>query len=256
MKALFLLVTLTFTTKLLIAQPTHYTVANAHSHNDYVNPQPFTTAYQAQFGSMEADIFLWNDSLIVGHTLNDIKYKRTLEQLYLNPLAKQVTANKGYPYKDTSRHLQLLIDIKTQAVNTLQSLIQHLAKYPQLIASSHIHIVITGNRPEANAFVQYPSFIMFDGNIGSDYSEAALSKIALLSDDLTNYTKWKGNEPIPAKDKMVVDALVTKVHNLHKNIRFWASPDTEIAWQQLMQMHVDYINTDKIELLAAYLNKQ
>ena len=256
MRALFLLATITFTTKLLIAQPMHYTVANAHSHNDYVNPLPFTTAYQAQFGSMEADIFLWNDSLIVGHTLNDIQYKRTLEQLYLNPLARQVKANKGYPYKDTSRHLQLLIDIKNQTVNTLQSLIQHLANYPQLIASSYIHIVITGNRPPANAFVQYPSFIMFDGNIGSNYSETALSKIALLSDDLTNYTKWKGDEPIPAKDKMVVDALVTKVHNLHKRIRFWASPDTEIAWQQLMQMQVDYINTDKIELLAAYLNKQ
>ena len=68
------------------AQSIHYTTTNAHSHNDYENKFPFATAYNEKFGSIESDIFLWNDSLIVGHTQNDIQYKRTLEALYLNPL--------------------------------------------------------------------------------------------------------------------------------------------------------------------------
>jgi alkaline phosphatase len=33
------------------------TVSNAHSHNDYEQPIPFRMAYQAGFGSVEADIF-------------------------------------------------------------------------------------------------------------------------------------------------------------------------------------------------------
>jgi alkaline phosphatase len=40
----------------------HYTIANTHSHNDYEQPIPFWTAYNAQFGSIEADIFLIDGS--------------------------------------------------------------------------------------------------------------------------------------------------------------------------------------------------
>jgi hypothetical protein len=36
-----------------------YTVANTHSHNDYEQHTLFWMAWQAQFGSIEADIF-WN----------------------------------------------------------------------------------------------------------------------------------------------------------------------------------------------------
>ncbi len=41
----------------VIAQPAKYTVANAHAHNDYLHPVPFYTAYNAGFGSIEADVF-------------------------------------------------------------------------------------------------------------------------------------------------------------------------------------------------------
>ena len=51
----------------------NYTPSNAHSHNDYENPIPFFTAYEQGFGSIEADIFYFNDSLFVGHTFGDIQ---------------------------------------------------------------------------------------------------------------------------------------------------------------------------------------
>jgi alkaline phosphatase len=53
----------------------NYTVSNAHSHNDYENPIPFFTAYGQGFGSIEADIFYFHDSLFVGHTFPDIQKK-------------------------------------------------------------------------------------------------------------------------------------------------------------------------------------
>lgn len=36
----------------------NYNVGNAHSHNDYMQEIPFWQAYYANFGSIEADVFL------------------------------------------------------------------------------------------------------------------------------------------------------------------------------------------------------
>src|SRR5258707_8446340 len=96
------------------AQPASYTTANAHSHNDYEQKTPFFLAYDEAFGSIEADIFLHNDSLIVGHTTDDLIYHRTLQRLYLDPLLQEVNRNNGNPYKDPARKLQVLIDVKTE----------------------------------------------------------------------------------------------------------------------------------------------
>ena len=68
------------------AQPQNYSTANAHSHNDYEQPTPFWTAYHEGFGSLEADIFLQNDSLLVAHDLKGLLLGRTLKKYYLDPL--------------------------------------------------------------------------------------------------------------------------------------------------------------------------
>ena len=49
------------------AQVKVYTVANAHSHNDYKNNIPFLRAYEKGFGSIEADVFAVNGKLMVAH---------------------------------------------------------------------------------------------------------------------------------------------------------------------------------------------
>lgn len=231
-----------------------YSVANAHSHNDYENKFPFNTAYDAQFGSMEADIFLWNDSLIIGHTEHDIPYKRTLENLYLAPLQKKVAENNGVPYKDTSLQLQLLIDIKTGAKATLTKLIDVLNRYPLLISSKKITFVITGNRPDESEFITYPDFILFDAEVKKNYSLAALTKIALFSDDLKNYTHWNGKGILPAGDQLAIGAAIGKAHQLNKKIRFWNAPDFTNAWYQLIHAGVDFINTDHITELSEFFN--
>jgi len=238
------------------AQPILYTVANVHSHNDYQQVKPFTTAYQHQLGSMEADIFLWNDSLIVGHEFRDIQLRRTLQAMYLDSLAYYFSKNGNAPYKDTSRSLILLIDIKTGAVPTLRRLVEVLQGYPQLIHSKQLQIIITGNRPNPDQFKTYPDFIFFDGNIQDDYTTEALNKIGLMSDDFHKYSVWNGFGVIPAADSVKLDFYITKMHALQKKIRFWAAPDNENAWRQLKGLKVDYLNTDHIEQIAAFLKKK
>jgi alkaline phosphatase len=238
------------------AQPAHYTVANAHAHNDYVHPQPFATAYGQGFGSIEVDIFLVDDSLLVGHQFSDTKLKRTIQNLYLTPLQQKITANNGYPYADTSRNLQLLIDIKTDSTPTINKLVDVLRTYPALINNPKIHFTITGNRPDESLFTSYPSFVWFDGELNKTYSPAALTKIVMLSDDFENYSKWNGSGVIPSADKQVLLAGIAKSHQLHKPVRFWDAPDFDNAWKEFILDGVDYLNTDRLKELAAFFKQQ
>src|ERR1700722_10608128 len=87
----------------IMAPGLHYTIANTHSHNDYEQPIPFRTAYNAQFGSIEADIFLVAGRLLVAHDRKELARGRTLEDYYVKPLSAGVEKNHGYPYADSSR---------------------------------------------------------------------------------------------------------------------------------------------------------
>ncbi len=232
-----------------------YTTANAHSHNDYEQKTPFYLAYAETFGSIEADIFLHNDSLIVGHTVNDLVYKRTLQNLYLEPLLREVKSNNGNPYKEPARKLQVMIDVKTAGVPTLHKLAEVLQQYPALIHSNNIQFVISGNRPPDSSFTSWPSFIWFDGELHKQYAPGPLSKIVMLSDNLTRYTRWNGKDSLPAPDYGRLDSVISRAHVLHKTVRFWEAPDTPSAWQTLIKLRVDYINTDRIQELSSWLKQ-
>ena len=252
----FLLVLSLFAFSTSFAQPVNYSTSNAHSHNDYMNPVPFWAAYNAGFGSIEADIFLRNDQLIVAHTEEGVKENKTLEDLYLKPLLSCIHKNDQHVYANHSKKLQMLIDIKTEAVPTLAKLVSVLKRYPELINNRDLTWVVSGSRPDQNAFSGYPDFILFDGELNKKYSDAALKKIALFSDDLHNYTMWKGSKSsIPANEMQKMKDVIKYAHDLQKPIRFWDAPDSLNAWYQFMDLQVDYINTDRINDLASFLNK-
>jgi alkaline phosphatase len=236
------------------AQPKKYTAANAHSHNDYEQANPFYEAYTNGFGSIEADIFLHNDKLLVAHERKELNNIRSLQSLYLEPLKKAVEENKGFPYADRSKELQLLIDIKTDSIKTLDKLIEILKNYPLIINCNKIKIAISGNRPLPQKFDNYPAYIFFDGVLSKNYSSAALSKIVMLSDNFSNYSAWNGNDSLSENDKKVLIDVIAKAHALKKKVRFWNAPDNKNAWQTFMQLHVDYINTDHIKALATFLD--
>ena len=182
------------------AQPQKYTTANAHSHNDYEQKVPFWWAYDAGFGSIEADIFLMSNGLLqVAHDSSELNRNMMLTEAYLKPLLSCMKKNNGYPYSDTSKKLQMLIDVKTDSINTLNALIALLKKYPSLTHCKSLTWVITGNRPDQSLFVSYPAFIRFDGELYRDYTKKALSKISLLSDDFERYSQWNGKGYLPKK---------------------------------------------------------
>lgn len=252
MKYLILTLSLLCYTKLW-AQPVYYTTANAHSHNDYRNPKPFWTAYQNGFGSIEADIFLYQGELIVAHDTQELKLHRTLEAYYIQPVLSCIRKNNGSVYTDSSRQLQLLIDIKADSVNTLNTLIGLIEKYPALMKTRSLQWVISGNRPAQDQFTSYPGYIWFDGELRNEYSRDALSRIAMLSDNFAFYSGWNGIGDIPRQEKEILQSAILKARRSSKPVRFWNTPDNELAWKQFMGLQVDFINTDHITSLAAYL---
>jgi alkaline phosphatase len=237
------------------AQERKYTVSNGHAHNDYNHPVPFYTAYNAGFGSIEADIILKNHQLYVAHDTIDITSKKTLQSLYLDPLQKVIQKNKGHVYTDSLKNLLLLIDLKTPAEPTLETFLQVLQHYKMITGCLTLKIVITGNQPDVSRLTSYPSYIFFDGDLNKNYTIESLNKVALFSDNFRNYTSWNGEGFLVESDREKIKRAVTKSHTLNKPIRFWAAPDLPNAWYQLMSLNVDYINTDKIHEISAFLNK-
>ena len=247
---------LLFYCSMAMSQPGSYTVANAHAHNDYENAIPFYMAYDERFGSIEADIFLENGELFVAHDTKEILLRRSLEQYYLDPLIAATQRNNGFPYPDSSRQLQMLIDIKTDAFQTIKMLITTLEKFPMLISNPKIIWVITGNRPDQNQFISYPPFISFDGELSKEYSKESLTRIALFSDNFRNYSRWNGQGSISSKEEAILKTAIHKSHQLLKPVRFWNAPDDLNAWEQFMRLKVDYINTDHITELSFFLKAQ
>lgn len=94
----------------------------AHAHNDYEHDRPLLDALSHGFTSVEADIYLVDGELLVGHDPADLVPGRTLQSLYLDPLARRVRANHGRVYQGSDLSLQLLVDIKNTGAATYTEL--------------------------------------------------------------------------------------------------------------------------------------
>lgn len=210
-------------------------VAQIHAHNDYEKPYPFHNAYKNGAQSIEVDIFLKDGELLVAHDTSQFDQTRTLTALYLNPINSLIETS-------VLRPMQLMIDIKSEAIPTLAALLKILEQFPLLTNNKNLKIVISGNRPEPEQFKDYPKYILFDGLLNIDYPEATLQRVPMFSDNYKNYT-----------DTTELKKAIKKAHQLHKTIRFWNAPDNLDAWKQLKRLNADWLNTDNVEACAAFL---
>ena len=116
-----------------------------HSHNDYWRHVPLYDALAAGCVSVEADVWLSGDDLLVGHSQKSLTQERTLESLYVDPLTSILTQQNApsqlTPMNVTSpstAHLNgvfdvdpetpliLVIDMKTDGAATFPAVLKHL----------------------------------------------------------------------------------------------------------------------------------
>jgi alkaline phosphatase len=223
------------------------------AHNDYEKPLPLMAAYNAQVGFIEVDVLLQGHELLVAHSASEIQLNKTIETLYLNPLNELIEKNGGSAYSDKEKTLTLMIDLKTEAVATLNVLVYKLKKYPLLISCKTLMITISGNTPMPALWKNYPNFIHFDGRPYVTYTTEQLKRIRLVSASFQSYSKWTGKDNLNSADKKKIMTLIESAHTMGKPFRFWAIPDFENGWRTMMELGVDIINTDDVAGATAFV---
>jgi alkaline phosphatase len=231
----------------------NYTIANAHSHNDYLSPTPFYLAFKNGFGSIEADVFPVDGILYVAHEKKQIQSHQTLQNLYLNPLLHEFASGR-------MRKLSLLIDIKENYKISLPLLINELKQLNQYLSvpakPNSLTIIISGNRPAPEDYKNYPDYILFDSDPKSQHTVKEWDRVALVSLSFSRISGWKGKDNLKRKDRKALRNIIHSVHAAGKPIRFWGAPDTEISWKWQMKLRADLIGTDKIDELANFLKNK
>jgi hypothetical protein len=240
----------------------------AHAHNDYEHPRPLLDALDHRFGSLEADIFLVGDQLLVAHDPVDLDPARTLESLYLDPLSARVRANHGSVYRGYRKPLQLLIDIKTEGSSTYLELDRHLKRYKHLFTTyAHgrvlpgpVTAVISGDRAARTPMeAQTVRRAFYDGRLADLATSAPASFVPLISDNWTLNFTWLGVGAFPDAERQKLRTIIGTAHARGQKVRFWATPDVagparDALWAELLAADVDYINTDDLAGLEAFLD--
>ncbi|GGV71111.1 phosphatidylinositol-specific phospholipase C/glycerophosphodiester phosphodiesterase family protein [Streptomyces massasporeus] len=240
----------------------------AHAHNDYEHPRPLLDALDHRFGSVEADIHLVDGQLLVAHDPEDLDPTRTLESLYLDPLAARVRAHHGSVYRGCRGSLHLLIDIKTEGSSTYLELDRHLRRYRHLFTTcvrGHVNrgpvtAVISGDRAaRAPMEAQTVRRAFYDGRLTDLGSPAPASFIPLISDNWALNFTWQGVGAFPDAERQKLRGITKAAHRRGQKVRFWATPDLagparDALWAELLAARVDHLNTDDLAGLEAFLD--
>jgi len=214
-----------------------------HAHNDYQKPEPLINALRNKAFSIEADVYLSGNRLLVAHDKNELTKAKTLDSLYLLPIIELYRLHKGTISEDSAYTPVLMIDIKENGEAVIAELIKLLSArrfiFDRTVNAKAVQIVISGDRGVISKWVSYPSYIFFDGRPYEIYDSAALQRVAFISDSYSNYIS-------PQDSTTRIRQLIIKVHGMGKLLRLWATPDNPASWKWQQQLDIDIINTDKV----------
>lgn len=184
-----------------------------HSHNDYWRRVPLFSAIEVGCIGVEADVWLFDEDLFVGHSVASLTPNRTLDSLYINPLleilSKQnprstilpdhIAQPHGVFDTDPEQTLILLIDFKTSGSTLwphVQSALQPMREKNYLTRSNGtqiirgpITVVGTGNTPFdlVDSGKTNPHHdVFFDAPLSEMYQEGTSAKQDI---DLADATK-------------------------------------------------------------------
>ena len=209
-----------------------------HAHNDEHNPRPLFGALELGFCSVEVDVQLVGDQLLVGHDLDETSPDKTLESMYLEPLAAD-------PHP-----IFLLIDVKSDAAASWTAIDERLARFDlgpaQVVITGAIARDLIAQAPVRRAAM--------DGRIADLDAGADPTLFPIISDKWIDHFTWVGGvERFPPDQRIKLENLVKKAHDAGQKIRFWQTGERTEMWEAERDAGVDLINTDDLPGLAAFL---
>lgn len=235
---------------------------NAFAHNDYFHKRPLFDALENGYTNIEADIFLADDNLIVAHINPFFRSDKTLEALYLKPLAEYIAKNNGQVYKGYDEPVILMIDIKTGADNTYSKLKTLLKKYSSILSGYNhgnvikraVTIVLSGHKPYKMIRAEEDRLAFIDEDLRKTSQDTTSANVYKLSScKYSKILKWEGQGGLPDDERKRLCTYVAMAHRFGKKVRLWASPENSIVWEELLKCGVDLINTDKLVSLKRFL---
>ncbi|KAF2754700.1 hypothetical protein EJ05DRAFT_443132 [Pseudovirgaria hyperparasitica] len=257
-----------------------------HSHNDYWRDVPFYTALSHGAISIEADVYLVNNTaLLVGHEPAALTPARTLTALYINPILDTLhrsnppSSSSSSPpsrngvYDTTSTQtLYLFIDLKTPGPETWPAVLSALAPLREAdylttydgetLRPGPITVVGTGNTPlalvQAPASAQSPRYAFYDAHLALlDTSESNVTRFEapIASTAFTAAVGEARAGRLNETQRAVVRAQVEAAHARGILTRYWDLPGWPVGtrnavWRELWDCGVDLVNADDLKAVA------
>lgn len=242
---------------------------------------PVYTAVSAGCISIEADVWLINSTLLVGHELAALSSTRTLSSLYIDPLLSILKAqnpntsfstspaHNGVFDTDSTQTLYLFIDVKTDGPTTWPAVVKALQPLreggwltsvgdKEAVTKGTITVVGTGNTPLSQIQGVSPRDYFYDGPLGllsTTFSNLTSAVAPIASTDFAAvFGKVKGT----GLNETQLAALRGQLERAHEKgimARYWDQPGWPImtrdaVWRTLLEEGVDFINADDVDAAA------
>jgi len=224
-----------------------------HAHNDYEHTRPLLDALDAQFESVEADVYL--DGTDIGVSHNGAPFKGSLKGLYLDPLADRVAANNGSVYGD-GKEFFLWLDLKQGSQELQTAIALQLDGYAMLtrfdddgvLQQGAVTVILTGDAAAKKAMVEFgaPRTFTRDSNDYSPSDPPADGKWSAYAVSYYGFMQWDGKGDIPPTQRRQLENLVNGAHLLNRRIRIYASQDAPAYWRAAKAAHLDFVNADDL----------
>ncbi|KAL2866261.1 uncharacterized protein BJX67DRAFT_356072 [Aspergillus lucknowensis] len=259
-----------------------------HSHNDYWRDVPFYTALSNGCISVEADVWLYDGTLYVGHDESSLTEERTFESLYINPIldvverqnpkSRFLTAptNNGVFDTSTDQTLYLFVDSKTSGPETFEAVIAALEplrekgylttlKNNKTLTEGPVTVIGTGNTPYDMVGPVGDRDYFYDGPLAT-LSEAENAGITSLISPIasTSFSSAVGELSLGDSQAVLSDEQLDTLRSQisfakEKGIlaRYWDTPAYPIRarnllWMTLLDEGVGLLNADDLAAAAEY----
>ncbi|CAN8104408.1 unnamed protein product [Discula destructiva] len=257
-----------------------------HSHNDYWRPVPFFSALAAGAISVEADVWLYNGTLHIGHEQSALTNERTFDSLYIQPILSVLRAqnpsssfvtpagsatHNGVYDTSSGQTLYLFVDIKTDGPSTFPYVVRALEPLRDAgflttfngtaVTPGAITVIGTGNTPLNQVQGVSPRDYFYDApiptlattfaNITSDVSPIASTDFAV------QFPGVVGNNGLNALQLALLKTQVAIAHAKGIKVRYWDQPGWPVGtrnaiWRSLWDNGVDLLNVDDVDGAANF----
>jgi len=244
---------------------------------------PFYSGLSQGAISTEADVWLLNGTLYVGHEPAALTDKRTLQSLYLepildtlhrlNPKTRFVQPGEQNGVFDTSsgQTLYFFIDLKTAADETWPAVLEALEPLRSgdwlttydgtNLRKNPVTVIGTGNTQLSDVLASSPRDVFFDAPLadlnGSKYADLTANESPIAS---TNFASSFGEVRKREFNDTQLETLRSQLDMAHEKgimARYWNQPAYPIGtrnavWRILWDEGVDLLNVDDLAAAAAF----